>query len=145
LVVYAVAPDETTFSVSVVTTPNSHEYKANKDGKVMHDLYHVLQTAIDYSRDEDGEERETNIEDSFESYQEARKCAQEILLCKSDGVTKSSFADYHEAAVGEQDCGYGDNVVVHAVGQNGVNYLVSVVKSQELEAVRLAEAAMSIR
>jgi hypothetical protein len=145
LVVYAVAPDKTTFSVSIVTTSNSRGYKANKDGKVMLDLYHVLQTAINYSRDVSGEERESNIEDSLESYEEAWKKAHEILLCESDGITKSSFADYYEAGRGEQDCGFEDNVVVHAVGQNGVNYLVSIAKSQELEAVRLAEAATRIR
>ena len=144
-VVYAVAPDKTTFTVSIATTPNLSGYEANKDGKVMRDLYFVLQTTVDYSRDEDGEERETNVEGCFESYEEARKCAQEVLLCESDGVTKSSFASYDEAAAGERDCGYGENVIVHAVGQNGVNFLVSVIKAQEMEAVRLAEAAMRIR
>src|ERR1700733_1812808 len=144
-VVYAVAPDKTTFTVGIATTPNLRSYGANKDGKVMLDLYFVLQTTVDYSRDEDGEERETNAEGCFESYEEAWKYAQGVLLCESDGVTKSSFADYHAAAAGEKDCGYGENVIVHAVGQNGVNFLVSVVKAQEMEAVRLAEAAMRIR
>jgi hypothetical protein len=145
VVVYAVAPDKTTFTVSVATTPNLWGYEANKDGKVMLDLYFVLQTTVDYSRDEDGEERETNVGGCFESYEEAWKSAQDVLLCESDGVTKSSFADYHAAAAGEKDCGYGENVIVHAVGQNGVNFLVSVIKAQEMEAVRLAEAAMRIR
>lgn len=144
-IVYAVAPDGNTFNVSIATTPNLWQYEANKDGKVMLDLYHVLQTTVDYGRDEDGEERETNIEGSFESYEQAWKYAQGVLLCETDGITKSSFADYHEAALGERDCGYGENVIVHAVGQNGVNFLVSVVKAEEMEAVRLAEAAMRIR
>jgi hypothetical protein len=145
VVVYAVAPDKTTFTVSIATTPNVLGYEANRNGKVMLDLYFVLQTTVDYSRDEDGEERETNVEGCFESYEDAWKYAQEVLLCESDGVTKASFADYHAAAVGERDCGYGENVIVQAVGQSGVNFLVSVVKAQEMEAVRLAEAAMRIR
>jgi len=145
LVVYAVSPDKTTFSVTIATSPNLWDYEANKDGKVMLDLYHVAQTTVDFDQEEDGEERETIIEGSFKSYAEAWKYAKEVLLSESDGVTKSSFADYDEAAVGERDCGYGENVIVHAVGENGVNFLVSVVKGQEMEAVRLAEAAMRIR
>lgn len=144
-IVYAVAPDGTTFDVRIATTRNLWQYEAQKDGKVMLDLYHVLRTTVDYGRDEDREERETNIEGSFESYEQAWNYAQEVLLSETDGVTRSSFADYHEAAPGERDCGYGENVIVHAVGQNSVNFLVSVVKAEEMEAVRLAEAAMRIR
>jgi len=145
LMVYAVAPDETTFSVSLATTPNLLGVEANKDGKVMLELYHVLQTTVDYGRVEGGEERETNIEGSFESYAAAWKFAKVVLLNEEDGITKASFADYHEAAAGERDCGFGENVIVHAVGQNGVNFLVSVVKAQEMEAVRVQEAAMEMR
>ena len=145
LAVYAVAPDKTTFSISIATTPNTREYNGNNEGKVMLDLYHVLQTRVDYGRDESGEERETNIEGSFESYQAAWNYAHEVLLSDSDGITRSSFADYHEAAVGETDCGYGENVIVHAVGEDGNNFIVSVVKALEMEAVRLAEAAQRIR
>lgn len=145
LIVYAVAPDKTTFSVSIATTPNIRRYTADENGKVMLDLYHVLQTAVDYSRNENGEDRETNVLGSFESYEEALKYAHQVLLSESDNITKSSFADYQEAAAQEQDCGYDEDVVVRAVGQNGLNFLVSVVKAQELEAVRLAEAARFIR
>jgi hypothetical protein len=145
LMVYAVVPDETTFSVNLATTPNLLGLKGNKHGKVMLELYHVVQTTVDYGRVEGEEERETNIEGSFESYEAAWKFAKVVLLNKEDGITKASFADYYEAAAGERDCGFGENVIVHAVGQNGVNFLVSVVKAQEMEAVRLAEAAMQMR
>jgi hypothetical protein len=36
----------------------------------------------------------------------------------------------------ELDCGYGENVVVHAVGQNGENYLVSVLKMEAASEIR---------
>jgi hypothetical protein len=67
-----------------------------------------------------------------------------VLLSRQDGVTRESFAEYTEAEPGERDCGYGDNVIVHAASDYGTNYLVSVIKTQELEAVKIAEAAMKI-
>lgn len=62
----------------------------------------------------------------------------------SDGIDTKSYAQYDEAGADQRDCGFGANVIVHAVGVNGENFLVSVVKSQTMESVRLAEAAMRI-
>jgi len=144
LTVYAVARDGTTFSVSIDTTPNVRGYWS-QTGKVGVELYHVLQTIVYYGRDESGETRETIIEGSFESYMEAWNFARSVLLCKDDGLSKDNFAEYDEAGPGETDSGFGENVVVHAVGQNGENFLITVLKGQEMESVRLAEAARRMR
>lgn len=145
MMVYAVAQDKTTFIVTIATTPNVFHFETDEDGMVPFELYHVLQTTVDYGQDESGLERETVVEGSFRTYGEAEKCARQVLLDEQDGLTKSSYDVYDEAAPGERDCGWGENVLIHAVGDNGINYLVSVVKSQELESVRLAEAAMRMR
>lgn len=145
LCVLAKAPDGTIFRVSVATTPNNLKLEGDDDHKVHQVLYHVVQTNVLYTEDDTGEARETNVEGSFTSYEEARKYASQVLLAPEDGVTKESFEQYDEAGPDEKDCGYGENVVVHAVGANGENYLVSVLKAQDLESVRLAEAAMRIR
>lgn len=146
LCIAAKAQDGTIFRVSVATTPNLQGFQGDaEDHKVHGPIYHVVQTTVLYEEDDSGEARETNVEGSFSKYDEARRFASEVLLAPESGVTKESFAQYDEAAPGENDCGYGENVVVHAVGGNGENLLVSVLKGQELEAVRLAEAAIRIR
>jgi len=146
LCVFAKAQDSTIFRVSVATTPNLQGFKGNtEDHKVHGNLYHVVETIVLYQEDDSGEARETHVEGTFEVYEEARKFASHVLLAPEDGVTKESFGQYDEAGPLEKDCGYGENVVVHAVGENGENLLVSVLKGQELESVRLAEAAIRIR
>lgn len=146
LCVFAKAADGTIFRVSVATAPNVPGFNApGEDHKVHLDLYHVVQTVVLYDEDDSGEARETIVEGSFTTYEDARKFASEILLAPEEGVTKESFEQYDEAGPKEKDCGYGENVVVHAVGKNGENMLVSVLKGQEMESVRLAEAAMRIR
>ena len=67
-----------------------------------------------------------------------------MLLSPENGISKESFAYYCEAGPDESDCGYGENVIVHATSDYGMNYLVIVIKSQELEAVTVAEASMRI-
>jgi len=146
LCVFAKSQDGTIFRVSVATTPNVQGFLGNPDDHKVHfGLYHVVETVVLYDEDDSGEARESNVEGTFETYEEARKFADQVLLAPEDGVTKESFAQYDEAGRTEKDCGYGENVVVHAVGGDGENFLVSVLKGQELEAVRLAEAAIRIR
>jgi len=145
LAVLAKASDGTIFRVSIATTPNVQAFEDDEDHKIHKPLYHVVQTNVLYNEDDSGEARETNIEGSFLAYEQARKFAGEVLLDSECGVKKESFAEYCEAGPDETDCGYGENVVVHAVGQNGENILVSVLRGQEMESVRLAEAAMRIR
>jgi len=52
---------------------------------------------------------------------------------------------YEKADQGELDCGYGENAVVHAVGENGSHYLVSILKGEELEAERVSETGLAMR
>lgn len=145
LAVYATAKDGTVFRVGIATTPNVHAFRDDEDHKIHRPLYHVVQTNVLYSEDDTGESRETNVEGSFLKYEDARKFAGQVLLNEENGVTRASFAQYEEAGPEETDCGFGENVLVHAVGQNGENILVSVLRGQELESVRLAEASLRIR
>lgn len=141
VLVYAVAPEGEIFTVSVYTTTDTLGFDVNADGKVDVDLYHVLQTTIFYDKDASGANRETNIEGTYKSYTEALSAARTVLLNKEDGLTKESWAEYDEIPVGEKDWEYGENAVVHAVGANGENVIVSVVKEDEMESVRIVEAA----
>jgi len=147
LLVYAVAQDSTIFQVRIVTTSNDAEWTHQfEDGRICRDLYYVLQTTASYHDGSEGENsRVHNIKGVFDSYEEARKSALGVLANAVDGMTGESYAQYDEVAANETDCGYGENVLVHAVGQDGENLLVSVVKGQVLENVRLMEASMRIR
>jgi hypothetical protein len=145
LIVLAVAPDGTTFRVCIGTTPNDgHLTTNNEDGRIDADLYYVVQTNVEYADGVEGQRRDINIEGSFTTYDEAQAFAHTVLLSEEDGITKKSFAQYDEAGDNERDCGFGENVVIHAVGINGENYLISVIKGQEMESVRLAEATVRI-
>jgi hypothetical protein len=109
-------------------------------------LYYVIRVTVEYGGDHGGSlVQEVDVQGVFTSYVEARKFASRVLLSPDDGITKDSFVEYSEAGPDETDCGYGENVVVHAALENGTKYLVNVVKTQELEALDVAEAAMTIR
>ncbi|KAL2869382.1 uncharacterized protein BJX67DRAFT_379400 [Aspergillus lucknowensis] len=148
VMVHATAPDGTTFRVRIDTTPNKMGLTSElADGRVSVPLFYVLQASVEYTGGDGDEEcrvRDINVEGTFTSYDEARKFASTVLLSPEDGITKESFAEYSEAQPDERDCGYGENVIVHAVSDYGVNYLVTVIKNQELQAVNIAEAAMRI-
>lgn len=145
LAVFAKAKDGTIFRIGLATTPNVHALRDDEDHKIHRPLYHVVQTSVLYSEDDSGEARETNIQGSYLKYEDARELAGKVLLNPENGVTKESFEQYDEADPGQTDCGYGENVVVHAIGANGENFLVSVLRGQEIESVRLAEASLRIR
>ncbi|KFY04506.1 hypothetical protein O988_00726 [Pseudogymnoascus sp. VKM F-3808] len=145
LVVFAEASDGTAFRISISTTPNiDHLTTDNDDGRIATDLYYVVQTNIKYANGDEGQDRDVNIEGIFLKYDKARAFARSVLLSKEDGITKGSFAEYDEAGDNERDCGFGENVVVHAVGNGGENYLISVIKGQTAESVKLSEAAVRI-
>ena len=144
-IVRATGPGGEVFTVNIDTNSNLFALKANDAGRIDSPLYHVVRTIVHYYDDESGQTRETDIQASFISYDEARKFALSSLINEEDGVGKDSYPEYEEAGPGELDCGYGENVVVHAVGQNGENFLVSVLKSQEMESTRVMEAAMRMR
>lgn len=139
-IVLAVAPSGSTYRVRILTTPNNtgKVLSTHEDGRVLTDLYYVVQVK---TKVEEEESQDINIEGVFVSYSEAREQALRVLLDEKDGLSKESYATYDEAGAGQADCGYGDNILVHAVGTNGENMLVSVVKAQVLESVRLAEAS----
>lgn len=149
LAVLAKAKDATEFRVSVsrgndIAHLRMQTENIDDDHKIFSELYHVVKTIIAYNEDESGTARDNIVEASFTSYAEARKIAGQALLLGAKGVaakSKEDFAQYDEAEGNEKDCGFGENVVVRAVTDNGANFLISVVKGQEMESVRLAEAA----
>lgn len=163
LLVYAVAQDGTIFQVRLLITPNdehwTHEFE---DGRVCKTLYYVVETTSNYNDGAEGEAvRSHAIKGVFEDYEKARTLALRALLkdpnvgkekfgeyqimANGAGIIKKNFAQYEEVQDGERDCGYGENVLVHAVGQDGRNYSVSVIQGSVLESVRLMEASMRIR
>jgi len=145
-IVEATGPAGEVFTVNISTVPNSFGLKSKGDGKgITVPLFHVVQTIVHYEADESGQTRDTTIQGSYTSYERAREVAHKLLLWFEDGIDKSTYVQYEEAAEGETDCGYGENVIVHAVGEQGSNYLVSILKGEELESVRVAEAAEIMR
>jgi hypothetical protein len=134
--------DGTVVRVRISTSPNDLRLTTdNEDGRIPISLYHVVQTNVPYCSHERKPASDTNVEGTFRSYAEARKFASTLLLSEEDGITASSYQEYSEAGPSEKDREYGENVIVHAIGANGENYFVSVIKCQELESVRLAEAS----
>lgn len=144
LIVFAIAVDGAKFRVRISTTPNDLQLTSdNEDGRVSLPLYYVTETIIPYCSHGQMPGYITHVERVFKTYVEARKFASTVLLSDEEGITASSYAEYCEAGANENDCGYGENVIVHAITDN-VNYLVSVQKCQESESVRLAEASFRI-
>lgn len=144
LAVFAVAVDGTKFRVRISTTPNNlHLTSDNEDGRVSLPLYYVTEIIMPYCSHERTPGYNAHVEGVFKTYSEARKFASTVLLSDKEEMTKSSYAEYCEASPNDNDCGYGENVIVHAITDNE-NYLVSVLKCEELESVRLAEASFKI-
>jgi hypothetical protein len=147
VLLHAEASDGSNFEVSILTT-TWHVFWEDtfRDDKFLpKELYYVIQTNILYDDDEWGLGKTHDIEGLFMSYDEAVEFAKEVLLDPHNGITKASYAQYEETNGNDTDCGYGVNVHVHAVQDNGENYLVSVVPSQQLESTRISEAAMRLR
>ncbi|KAL2802566.1 hypothetical protein BJX63DRAFT_414764 [Aspergillus granulosus] len=145
LMVHATATDGAIFRVRIKIVANPAGLTSElPDGRVPVPLYYVIQASVEDGGDEASLVRVIDVKGTFTSYEEARKFASTVLLCPKDGITQGSFAEYSEAEQNETDCGYGDNVVVHAASGHGINYLVTVIKNQELEAVGIAEASMRI-
>lgn len=125
--VYASVPDSEIFKVELETEPNKFGLKAEgEDGRILRELWHVLQVTIHYNIDRSGAKRDSTVEGSYETVQQARQAALAALL--DEDVTKENFAEYDEFK-DQKDWPYGEDVVVHAVGQSGENYLVKVLKT----------------
>ncbi|KAL2856473.1 hypothetical protein BJY01DRAFT_203436 [Aspergillus pseudoustus] len=146
VMIHATATDGTIFRVRIKHSSNASMGLSSDlpDGRVSIPLYYVIQASVEHGGDEGSLVRDVDVKGAFSSYPEARGFASTVLLSPEDGNKNESFAEYSEAKPDETDCGYGDNVVAHAASDYGTNYLVTVVKSQELEDVGVAEAAMRI-
>jgi len=126
--VYTKAPAGQVFYVRLDTTPppQGMELKVDQDGTVEGPLYYVLQTNIDYNADRVGGKESTSVEAVFGSRHEACDMAYRVLLDPGEGITKESFAEYDEFEEEREEWPWGGEVLVHAVGENGENFLVSV-------------------
>lgn len=145
-IVEATGPGGEVFAVDIATVPNSAGLIAsNSSGHISIPLFHVVQTVVHYGCDSSGESRDTIVKGSFTEEARAREVAHELLVWIEEGINKDTYVQYEEAGEGEADCGYGENVVVHAVGSEGENYLVSVLKGKEVESDRVREAAERMR
>jgi hypothetical protein len=126
VMVYAVTPTGEKFRVEIETEPNTTGLIGDVRGKVGEVLYHILQTTINYNIDASGNARTTTVEGTFKSEVEAKKAAETVLL---DGaVKKEDFAEY-DVYHGQDEWGYGEEIIVHAVGVGGENILIGVVKN----------------
>jgi len=126
--VYAVAPESGIFRVEIQTAENKLGFVGGADGKVGQELYHVLQTTIHYNLDRSGAKRDTTIEDTLDTAEQARQRALTVLL--DEDISKENFERYDENT-GQEDWPFDEDTVVHAVGQGGENYLVQVIKEEE--------------
>lgn len=141
-IVLAVAFDGTTFCVCICSTTNVGCLTTdNEDNRIAADLYYVVRSSVVYNDGDTGERRDINIEGAFITFAEAKLHARRALLSKENGITKESFAEYDETRDDENECGFGENVIIHAGGPNGENDTISVYKGEEMESVKLVEAA----
>ncbi|KAL2821159.1 hypothetical protein BJX63DRAFT_379519 [Aspergillus granulosus] len=145
LVVFARSPDGTTFRVRIKATPNIPQVTTlGDDEKIPVSLFYVIETVIQL----DKANRRISLKDSdvqgvFTTYQDARAHAEKALIDEDDGVTEESFLEYVVAPPGEMDCGCGENVIVHAIGDYGENYYISII--QALEKNKKATMVASLR
>lgn len=153
VIVHAVAPDGDTFEVRIDTTLNSHGWREDEDDETKPGttpmptpLYYVLQTTIFYEKDAGGLGRESNVVEACDTEQQARMMAQRLLTPGGKADAQSGDWELYETLpASENDWEHGENVVVHAVGKGGENILMSVLKEQELEPVRVGRAAARMR
>lgn len=124
--VYAASSEGEVFTVEIETEPNALGLTGDGKSKVEKELYHVVQTTIFYNDDRSGSKRQSTIQGTYTSAEEARARALTTLV--GEGVTKADFEEYDEFQ-GQEDWGFGEVVVIHAVGKFGENTLVSVIKN----------------
>ncbi|KAH7009177.1 hypothetical protein B0J12DRAFT_752178 [Macrophomina phaseolina] len=121
-------------TVEIETTPNtlSSVLDHDGDGRVKEPLFFLVQTTIDYAKDWSVGSRQTTIQGVFRTRDETAARALTVLLGQGGErereIKKSDFASYEENA-GQDDWPFDSNVMVHAIGENGLNILVAVVKS----------------
>ena len=121
------------------------QLRSNRAGRIETPLYRVVWTIVHYRDDESGETRDMTIAGSFKAYGEARKVTLSTLLWWDDGISWNIYAAYDEAAPAELDCRCGEKVIVHAIGQNGENFMVSVLEGRATESEIVPKAAGAMR
>lgn len=135
--IHARAPGGEEFDIILETRPNALGLKASASGQVQEDLYHVLQTKIDYNAARARAIQSTEIEGTYTDPNVAIEAARTALL--GDDVPKDSFLQWEEYDNHGDDWVFGDDVVVHAVSSLGENFRVAVKK--ELKSLAQAEEA----
>jgi hypothetical protein len=124
VVAFAKAPAGQEFEARLDTKMNNEKFVGDAAGEVEGHLHYVLQTTIDYNNDHIGGIQNTEVEGTFLTRKEAREAAKTVLL--DDEIKKASFAEYDEQEQFKGEWPYGDECLVHAVGQTGQNFLVFV-------------------
>ncbi|KAL2260849.1 hypothetical protein VTK26DRAFT_5031 [Humicola hyalothermophila] len=132
VLVYAKDPRGREFLVGIGTAPNTDSLEAGTGDKVLlpegHDhLHYVMKRMINYSQDRCGAFHTCEILGCYLKRDDALVAAKAAL--DADHV---EYAQYDERKDGEADGGwpFGEEVVVHAVGQTGENYTVAVTTVQ---------------
>ena len=129
VLVYARAPTGEDFTVEIETVSNTLKQPwktADRGSRVNQVLFYVLQSRIDYELEHAGVERISSIYGIYYSAEDADRAARNALL--EENLSKEDFAEYEEFT-NQPDWAFGDDVMVHAVGKNGVRFLVTVVKA----------------
>jgi len=129
VLVHARAPTGEEFTVEIETIPNTLSIVDPVSGakNVGQGLYYVVQSKINYALDRSGANRSSIIEGVYASEADAIEAARSMLL--DDDVKKEDFAEYDEFA-GQDDWPFGENVVIHAIGNSGENYTLAVLRGK---------------
>jgi len=122
VVVFAKATNGDTFVVGLDTTENVDHLKGDSNGKVEEVLHYVLQTRLEYG----SSKISTQVEGVYLLRRDAYDAAYSLLIDVDGDISKESYAEYDEYDKRSGDWPYGDGVLVHAVGQTGENFWVSV-------------------
>lgn len=125
-IVWARAPAGQVFEVKIDAKGNNENLPASKEDVpvlptgVDH-LHYVMQTRIDYNKDRNGAEQETDVEGSYAKRGDAMIAAKGLLL-------KGDFDEYDERDEkdGKGEWEFGEDVVVHAVKGSGENFDIAV-------------------
>ncbi|KAB5527968.1 hypothetical protein GE09DRAFT_975298 [Coniochaeta sp. 2T2.1] len=126
VIVYAKAPAGHELVVKLDTTSNDERLSADSDNNTPRlpspsdHLHYVLQTKVDYHQDRSGASQTTQIEGVYVYRRDALRAAKGML------GDKSEYAQYDERSDLNGQWPFGDDAVVHAVGQTGENYSVAV-------------------
>jgi hypothetical protein len=152
----ATANDGSVFTVHVATTPNVKGWEtAYEDGRIGRDVYLAVQTRVRAEEEEqkgEGFVRDHVVLAAAETEQEVCQVARIVGRKMERAAEEGSYEvvdvlgqEQGGEGEGTTESELGENVVVHAVGKEGENVVVSVMKVVELEAVRIGEASMRIR